>query len=818
MKLFGGLFFTAFFFSLFIFKFQGEHSKRHFTNHRSISSVSENGFDKINFRRSFLSLNESQKVKGLIYKPGELNDYMQRLFGQLIQKANEYTTENNLYLPEHGSHLNHNVFLLMSLQVPMHESSLSHFRRKDPKEFCYWSNSVLDPKDPIDFPEKYYPAKINNAYNAIEKILEANNKRSKKEVLDKSSCMKFDKLDGQRRCTVEEAYEVELELRKKYCKNYTFKKGFAHELLTQNNKKDYDKFEAHCSDLSFGLVTLSNTEYLRYGMDMFDQAVGSPNEFVHCEDLHYLDEVNQLLFSNDYKDVGILMFNAESHPHVFASGNIYDFDFVLNYGTEFLFDGFYGLYNYNLDHEKGGESFVPQRGQECFHDYDEKLFSERVKMIRGAWAGKYNSGNLGESCRMFDPNTEPKYKKNDINYINNLAKVFYEFKDDPKFKSEFGYLGESLNPSLFHKYLPKDSLEYRAYQELINNVYNGVNDTVYISQVLKTNYGDKLEEDSDEIVIDDNVLPEVALSDIDGNYVSEVTTVSQLTTVTKENEKEEVVEQTSDESENEQVNSQISQEHPIIEKEPKKEQDLPSKNNDVVVSTQAESEKLKPISLSTPKIKHKFDISLIEESMEKQISKEYQQVDEMFKDSVIAKPAIEFPVLNDDEVSHVTFGTNINIRKNADYEYESVCANTRDFGNGVFKLKKYEEINGFYKVIFEPTIQGLIQEQCGGQKQNYIHKSVVRKRMLVEDGGFKYLIADRVIRDRYGMSKSIEVGAISASESKPVLLKITKVKPIKYKGNTYMWYEFLYEKDGKKRWFYDHMVGEPSHLRSVDEI
>src|SRR5690606_17905743 len=42
-------------------------------------------------------------------------------------------------------------------------------------------------------------------------------------------------------------------------------------------------------------------------------------------------------------------------------------------------------------------------------------------LIRASWAGMYNSGNLGASCRFTNPNSD--WAKNDINFKKSLEKI-----------------------------------------------------------------------------------------------------------------------------------------------------------------------------------------------------------------------------------------------------------------------------------------------------------------------------------------------------------------------------------------------------------
>ncbi len=137
MKVFSMLFFVAFFFSIFLFHASEKH------NSRTIASKQSSMADR-NWKRSYINFAPDFPYKGLIHKPGHDGEYMQRLFGKLVQSAHSHSEEAWLD-PGRGYYLTYNNFLLLALQVPMHESNLMHFTYRDPKFYCEFSNNVLDP-------------------------------------------------------------------------------------------------------------------------------------------------------------------------------------------------------------------------------------------------------------------------------------------------------------------------------------------------------------------------------------------------------------------------------------------------------------------------------------------------------------------------------------------------------------------------------------------------------------------------------------------------------------------------------------------------
>ena len=306
---------------------------------------------EVNYQRSFITLDESVNITGLVPKPGKDSEYVRRLFGKLVQKS--HSISNEAWLDESRNYfLSYNTFVLGSVLLPMHESSLMHITKRDPSKWCYFSNDVIDPIVKSDFAKTYYPEKIKLHYDNI---------------------MNGPKAPGK--------FKDYKSLLTKFCKDPKVHKT--------------DEQHEQCYLLNKKRIKLSNANYLTKNINLLKKIMPdfSPK---HCSTLTHLPTANQILFSNDYADIGLLMINSKSHPEFFRSGQIFDIDKVIDHGLNFLYEGFNIIANYNLS--KNSKLKLP-----CYDGVDARTYRGRMDLIRGAWAGKYNSGKVHRSCRFSDP-------------------------------------------------------------------------------------------------------------------------------------------------------------------------------------------------------------------------------------------------------------------------------------------------------------------------------------------------------------------------------------------------------------------------------
>lgn len=375
---------------------------------RSIASRTKTIAD-INFRRNFLSLEHSHGYRGLFHN-GNDSEYITRLFGQIIQAADELARED-WYHPEESIYNHYHLFLLLSLVVPSHESALMHFTLREKAKYCYFFNDVLDPMEAKDNVADFY----------------------------KKALMQLDSAD----------------------------KGYA------KTKRRYES-------------KIRNANFLTTYYPIFEKAKGGKKlEVKNCDKIN-TSEVYQLMFSGDYADVGMFMINAKSHGDFFAEGGILNFDTMKDYALEFLYSGFKRI-------SLNNDSYSCLAGLQIS---DPDLYAQNI--LKGSWAGRYNSGNTGKTCRFMNPND--KFSANDVSYARSLKKFF-----EP----------EGRKISLFEKFLPLESIERKAFVELMDNVKNQTNNQVYLAQVLKTDY----QSESNHILTNENDIPLLAGN---GDFVEEI--------------------------------------------------------------------------------------------------------------------------------------------------------------------------------------------------------------------------------------------------------------------------------------------------------
>lgn len=483
MKAFGMLFFTAFIFSLFIF-----NEKKH--SGRNVAAKQFSMADQ-NWERSYLNFPPNFPYTGLIHKPGHDGEYMQRLFGKLVQRAHKYSHEDWLDV-ERGYFLTYNNFLLLSLQVPMHESNLMHFTLRDPKYYCEFANNVLDPQRKEDFVHENETKVGLEQYEQIIKKIPS----------------------------LAEQYKSPKELNSKYCR--TAKKS---PLVSEQ-----------CGRLKKAMIRIENVRLLKKNYPRFSKKVSTSVDVKNCDKLMQFERVKQMQFANDYADIGIFMFNSNSHPDIFTTNGVFDFNSVIDYGVKFLYSGYSTVAKHNLlDH---ADSYQYKESLSCFEGLDARSFSGRMFLMRGAWAGNYNSGKISKSCRIDEDHSafknaksykKPGYKLNDSGFLKSMAKFFLEFRDTKEFQSVFkGVDLGRIGPSSFHKLLPGDSIERKAFEEILFNVFYGKNKNTYLSQVLEKDYDSESEivlteesNNNESEFIETQIIPKTEVTEIKSDEAKE---------------------------------------------------------------------------------------------------------------------------------------------------------------------------------------------------------------------------------------------------------------------------------------------------------
>ncbi len=157
------------------------------------------------------------------------------------------------------------------------------------------------------------------------------------------------------------------------------------------------------------LVKKGSSSTYKIFMDTF-KAPGN-SYFPDCEVMNKTVGVNQMIHGADGTDLSMMQVSIRWHFDDFLANKKYEsVQQTVNYGLSHLLNGFDPVYrnvaNYKCISESG---------------FLKKKKINYINLIRGVWAGKYNSGTLTQTCRFADP-TSP-YKGHDIGFAKNLDKI-----------------------------------------------------------------------------------------------------------------------------------------------------------------------------------------------------------------------------------------------------------------------------------------------------------------------------------------------------------------------------------------------------------
>lgn len=147
---------------------------------------------------------------------------------------------------------------------------------------------------------------------------------------------------------------------------------------------------------------------------IFNEYFKNPNRpyFPNCEDMKATIGVNQMIRGSDGTDLSIMQVSIRWHFDDFLANKKYEsVATTFNYGFSLLINGFDPVYR-NIDDYK------------CLLDTGRLLKNKKINyinLIRGIWAGKYNSGSIKKTCRFADMNSP--YKAHDIGFAKNLDKI-----------------------------------------------------------------------------------------------------------------------------------------------------------------------------------------------------------------------------------------------------------------------------------------------------------------------------------------------------------------------------------------------------------
>ena len=219
---------------------------------------------------------------------------------------------------------------------------------------------------------------------------------------------------------------------------------------------NYEGFMAQLNSMEHGSTKIARQKYaghLHEKLPNFIKLGGLGSDFFKsCAELKKYETVQQLLFDGFYADVGIMMLNHHSHTDFFRTNKVFHVDQAMKYGFRYFYQGFEGLVS-NVKNYPCIDTTVPPR-------------SMYLDIIRGAWSGKYNSGNMLRKsvCRFSEAN-----HSNDRAFLSSLNKVL-------------------KGKSLYHEYLPIDSIERNFLIDLVENFHQPEKLNTSLDTILNTNY------------------------------------------------------------------------------------------------------------------------------------------------------------------------------------------------------------------------------------------------------------------------------------------------------------------------------------------
>jgi hypothetical protein len=172
----------------------------------------------------------------------------------------------------------------------------------------------------------------------------------------------------------------------------------------------------------------------------------------NCSQLSPTQGTVQLLSSSDYYSNGIMQVAINWHEDGYvATGAFLRIPDTLTYGLQIFHRGFDAVYwnakSYPCLKRTGGAAGDPVNYK---------------NLIRGAWAGVYNSGNLSSTCRF--ENARSPWRNNDVSFLSHLDAILTEGK------------------SPFSRYM--GGLERAAFDELLTNFRTGSNRHQYLDRLI----------------------------------------------------------------------------------------------------------------------------------------------------------------------------------------------------------------------------------------------------------------------------------------------------------------------------------------------
>ena len=361
--------------------------------------------------------------------------------------------------------------------------------------------------------------------------------------------------------------------------------------------------------------------------------------------------------------------------------------------------------------------------------------------------------------------------QNDVNFRRNLSKIFFNYKGQKKYNQQFGDIPEDEKvKSLYESYLPKDSLEYLAFMELIDNVYNGRNDDHYLKQVLVVDY--------------------------DG-HVDEVKIIHQRTAI---------------ETETNAVEESISDHLDIAASDSESETSTEGQEKNISTIAPVKTE-VEIIAELDPKLENE-EISPEDDSRAHN-DDSFIPVDRLTAQHISGSLQVDIPEYRPSSFTYMIKGYGVNFRSAPSIERRDLCGNTNSFTpkNGVIKVGIIEVGEVFSKLQFENRDELVISDSCRDENIFYVHNAYLAKiknYIVNEVGELKTFIT---LRDHHGMSKSRIIGTHA-----PGMVEVVGKKVLTGRnGKRYLWIQIVVitNEQVQKRWFYAGLDGDTIRYEAI---
>lgn len=195
-------------------------------------------------------------------------------------------------------------------------------------------------------------------------------------------------------------------------------------------------------------------------------AGGEKPFIVPCEKIAADKEQMQIIRGYDGSDLSVMQVSVRWHFNDFLANRKFESTTqTLSYGYQLLLDGFDPVYR-NIDQYEC-ISGAKASGLGGIFNRNKKKNVDYTKLIRGIWAGKYNSGSIAKTCR-FDDSSSP-YKHHDKGFEKNLNKIL-------EFSGVIGSGGD-LDFTL-------DQETAAAFKEVVANFKNKTNERTSLNKIL----------------------------------------------------------------------------------------------------------------------------------------------------------------------------------------------------------------------------------------------------------------------------------------------------------------------------------------------